>query len=428
MNSSLLTGGLLLTVLMTLTQPAREATGAEPQPFPSFEQLPAREGLPDPLVMFDGTPVQTKEDWISKRRPELKQLFQQYVYGFLPPPPGIDAKVTKTDATVFGGKATLKEVEIAFKNLSDQSNAPRIHFAIFIPNQSKSPAPVFLSLNEYGNQTVAPHEGITVSTTATGKPEQMARGSQQDFWCVEQLIDRGYAFAVYCQNDIDPDKNDFTDGIHPYYPDYMKTRETHWGTIGAWAWGLHRCVDYLVTDDKINAKQIAVIGHSRRGKTALFAGAFDERIALVVPHQSGTGGMALNRSHDQETVERITRVFPHWFNKTFPQFAGHEEKLPVDQHLLAALVAPRALLDTEGQQDAWANFPSSLESLRAADKVWKFLGAAGMVGERPLAPAQKLNDAKAVGNLAQFRLDEKHTLNKDYWTAILDFADGQFGK
>jgi hypothetical protein len=407
---------------------ARPADGAEPNSFPPFEKLEAHAGLPDAFIMFDGTPVKTKQQWLDERRPELKQLFQRYEYGFMPPPPGIDARVTQRDEHALGGKATLEEIEIAFKNLADRPHAPKIHLAIFLPNQAHGSAPVFLALNEYGNQTIAPEEKITISATATGKPTDLARGSQTDFWCLEQLLDRGYAFATYCQNDIDPDKNDFTDGIHPSYPEYMKSKETHWGTIAAWSWGLQRCVDYLVTDRAINAKQIAVIGHSRRGKTALLTGAFDERIALVVPHQSGTGGVALSRSHAQETVERITRVFPHWFNKTFPQFADHEDKLPIDQHLLVALVAPRALLDTEGQQDLWANFPTSLESIRAADKVWKLLGAPGIVGDGLCTDPDKLRDPAAVGNLVQFRRDEKHTLNRGFWTAILNFADGQFGR
>jgi hypothetical protein len=181
-------------------------------------------------------------------------------------------------------------------------------------------------------------------------------------------------------------------------------------------------VDYLLTDPDIDPKRIAVTGHSRRGKTALLAGALDERIALVVPHQSGTGGCALSRDNDQETVDRINRVFPHWFNDIFPRFGDNEARLPVDQHLLIALVAPRALLDTEGSLDHWANPPRAFDALREADRVYKFLGAPGMIAQSPhdgSTPFTREN----TGNLAQLRLQTKHTLNQAYWAGILDFAD-----
>ena len=424
--------GFLVAILMGVSLHTLRAE--EPAPLPALKDLPApkdlpvRDELPDPLVFLDGTPVKTKADWTDRRRPELIRLFQEYVYGYLPPPPGIVAKILKKDERVLGGKATLKEIEISFVNLADKPNAPKIHLALFLPNANAGPKPVFLAINSNGNQTVVSDEAVRISQTATGNPNETARGSQHNFWCVEQTLDRGYAFATFCQNDIDPDKNDFKDGIHPFYPEFMKSPKTHWGTIGAWAWTFHRCVDYLVTDGDIHAKRIAVIGHSRRGKTALLAGAFDERIALVVPHQSGTGGMSLSRNREQETVGRITTTFPHWFNENFRAFADHEKQLPIDQHLLAALVAPRALLDTEGSQDAWANFPTSLKSIQAADKTWKFLGAPGMTGDGLHRPDEQLNDVTRVGNLAQVRLDEKHTLNQNFWKAILDFADGQFGR
>jgi len=396
---------------------------------PTFDQLPAREALPEPLVMLDGTPVKTKEDWEQKRRPELKHLFQEYMHGYAPPAPGIEAKITKTESNVFGGKATLKEVEIAFQNLADKPNAPKIHLAIFIPNQVKGPAPVTLGINPSGNQQVCDFAGITPTTSwiADGdKDKKLERGSQTNFWCVEYQINRGYAFATFHQSDLAPDKNDFTTSIHAFYPDASATPETRFATIAAWAWGFQRCIDYLVTDPQLDKSKIAIIGHSRRGKTALLAGAWDDRVAITIPHQSGTGGLALSRKNDQETVERITRVFPNWFCPNFRQFGGHEDKLPIDQHLLAALVAPRALLDTEGGQDKWANFESAHRTLQAADKVWKFLGAPGMVGNGLIEEPAKLTDPKQCGNLVQVRLDTKHTLTEEYWKAILNFADGYY--
>lgn len=408
---------------------ASSAATADQPSFPPPDKLPDQRELPDALKMFDGTPVRTTEDWYTKRRPELKALFQHYMYGYMPAPPGVTARVLKTDDSLFDGRATLKEVEIRFNNLKGE-NAPKIRLAIFLPNKVESRVPVFLALNKCGNHAVVKHPGVSINAdvdaTDKCKMNDESRGEEQNFWAVETIIDRGYAFATFHQSDIDPDKLDFTDGIHPHYPDLPGPPESRWGTIAAWAWGLQRAVDYLVTDPQIDPKRICVTGHSRRGKTALLAGAFDERIALVVPHQSGTGGCALSRDNDQETVERINRVFPHWFSDMFTQFNNREEKLPIDQHLLMALVAPRALLDTEGTQDAWANFNSGLRAMREADKVYKFLGTPGMVGDGPIEDDEKIT-AENVGNLVQYRRNEKHTLNKGYWDAMLDYADVYFG-
>jgi hypothetical protein len=181
-------------------------------------------------------------------------------------------------------------------------------------------------------------------------------------------------------------------------------------------------VDYLVTDPDVDADAICVTGHSRRGKTALLAGALDERIALVVPHQSGTGGAALSRDNDQETVERINRVFPHWFSDMFTRFNDNEYRLPIDQHLLMALVAPRPLLETAGIQDRWANYDSALRALRAADSVYEFLGKKGLSGAGVVVGDEPIQ-GENFGELMQYRLDVKHTLNRDFWKAILDFAD-----
>jgi hypothetical protein len=390
---------------------------------PPVEELPARPELPDPLRMLDGRPVTSAPQWREERRPELVRLIQHYMYGYAPPPPGITAHVTKTDETLLDGEGRLKEVEIRIQGLGD--DAPRIHLALFLPRKNSGrPVPVFLALNKCGNAAVVRHPGVTVNPRAwkhSGCPEEI-RGTEADFWCVDYLLSRGYGLATFHESDIEPDRHDFTDGIHPYYPNLPGPPEARWGTIAAWAWGLHRCVDYLLTDPDVDPRRICVTGHSRRGKTALLAAALDERIALVVPHQSGTGGMALSRNSQQETVERINRVFPHWFNDLFTQFNDREDRLPFDQHCVVALVAPRPLLDTEGAQDAWANFPRALDALRAADPVYKLLGARGLVGTGLVQ-----NDEPIVGpnfgTIMQYRLDEKHTLNRAFWSKILDFAD-----
>lgn len=402
--------------------------------FPAVANLPAQPNLPDAFVMFDGTPVTTPEQWTQQRRPELKALFQHYMYGVMPPPPGIQSAIRKFDATALHGKATLKEIDIWFDGLPE--GAPTIHLMLLVPNhvaepaqptQPTQPAPVILALNMSGNAAITADADITLypNTWVAERWKEMGAtqpGAHAAFWTVENMIERGYAFATFHESDIDPDQVDFDDGIHPYYPELGVPDAVRWGTLAAWAWGLQRCVDYLVTDPAIDAQRIIVTGHSRRGKAALLAGAFDERFALVSPHQSGTGGCALSRGNDQETVKLINDRFPHWFNGVFKQFNDQEPKLPFDQHLLSALVAPRALLDTEGNQDAWASPDGAYRALQATDAVYKFLGAPGMVGRGQLQGEARI-DAATAGNLLQYRRDTEHTLNADYWNALMDFAD-----
>ena len=336
---------------------------ASPDGFPSIDRLPSRPGLPDPLVMFDGTPVTTRDQWFTKRRPELKALFEHYMYGKAPQPPdNVAGTVERHDPHYFGGKATKDEVTIHF----GPAGTPPIHLLFVVPNKPRGGSPVFVALNFCGNHAVLADPTIALPEVwmpehckgcAGNRATEAGRGTQVPVWSVEYAIDRGYAIATFYDGDVDPDKNDSTDGVEPHYrkPGETKPAADEWGTLRAWAWGASRVVDYLLTRPEIDPHRICITGHSRLGKTALLAAAFDERIALAAPHQSGTGGCALSRDNDQETVARITRVFPHWFDGLFPQFAGREDRLPIDQNLLMCLVAPRPIFDTEGLKDKWSN-------------------------------------------------------------------------
>lgn len=392
-----------------------------------LSDLPAQEGLPDPLVMQDGRRVESAAQWRAERRPEIQRLVETYVYGVAPPAPRIETRVEQDEPGLFGGTANYQHIVISFPDLPE--NAPKIHLALFSPVE-ESQAPVILALNKCGNYTVTDFEGVQFNPETYRHdqcPPEASRGVEKDFWAIEGMIERGYAFATFHESDIDPDRDDFTDGLHPFYSDLPGPKETHWGTLAAWAWGLQRCVDYLVTDPDVDPEGIIVTGHSRRGKAALLAGALDERIAVVVPLQSGTGGMALSRNNDQETVERINRVFPHWFNDVFPQFSGNEVKLPVDQHFMTALVAPRPLLDVAGLQDRWANYESALKNLQAADPVYELLGKPGLNGDGMALEEEAIAGAD-FGTLMQYRRDTEHTINAAYWSKIMDFCDQHLGR
>jgi hypothetical protein len=409
----------LATVVLMLLAPTCE------EQLPAVEDLPEQINLPDPFVMLDGTRIETRGDWYQKRRPELKRLFQHYVYGYLPAAPEMQYEIVKSDTSLFDGQATYKEVRI--RMTLPEGKKHQINLALFVPNHRDGAAPVFLGLNKCGNHTLLDYDGISIVQREWLHDEcaqaETQRGSKSAVWAVENTIQRGYALATFAVADIDPDKNDFSDGIHAQYLKPPGDSLSHWATIAAWAWGLHRAVDYLETDADIDKHRICVTGWSRRGKTALFAAAMDERIALVVPHQSGTGGMALSRMNPSESVERITTSFPHWFDGNFKKFAKDVNKLPVDQHLLVALVAPRPLLDDAGLQDTWASPHLALEAMKAATPVYEFLGEKGIVGDGFVRDTINTTE---MGRLLQFQRDTKHQLDVHYWNAMMDFADIQF--
>jgi hypothetical protein len=399
--------------------------------FPEVAKLPSHPEFPDPLVMFNGERVTSKQQWFDKRRPELKALFQHYMYGYLLPPEKITAKVDHEDAKAFGGKATLREVTISF----GPPDTPPIHLLMVVPNQRKGPAPVFIGINFCGNHALVNDPAVHLPTVwmypnrpgvKNNRATESGRGKQIDVWALEQSIDRGYAVATFYNGDVDPDRKDVREGIQPHLRKKDHKPGPHdGGTIAAWAWGVHRVVDYLHDHKDIDKKRIAVVGHSRLGKTALLAAALDERIALAIPHQAGCGGTAPNRQNNPkaESVKRINTSFPHWFDDTFKEFNDQTDRLPFDQHCLAALVAPRPLLFSNAVEDEWANPSGQFKILQAADPVYRFLGAGGLEAKE-MPPPGKLIDSK----LGYYIRPGKHSMTTGDWKIFLDFADKHFGK
>ncbi len=384
-------------------------------------ELTASTELPDPLVMFGGERVETKKTRPKTRRPELESLFQHYMYGTMPPAPWKPRfDVERVDRSLFEGKATLKQVTIYLT----KKESPAIHLLVLTPNARTKSAPVFLGLNFYGNYMVVndplvrPPSGW-VPRGAPGSTNNHAteagRGKQIDVWAVDQTIDRGYAFATFYNGDVEPDRPNAPEGIRAQFPNF------DWGTIAAWAWGLQRAVDYLVTDGAVDPDRIAVVGHSRNGKAALVAGAFDERIALVVPLQAGCGGTAPSPGQIGESVKQINDSFPHWFNAEFKKFNEQPERLPFDQHCLVALCAPRPVLFSNATEDTWANPAGQFEMLRAADPVYRLLGAEG-VGAQQIPETGKPLDS----TLGYFIRPGKHSMTREDWKIFLDFADKHF--
>jgi hypothetical protein len=406
---------------------AAAAAGAD---FPAVSELPRRAEMPDPLVGLDGKRVTTAEQWFKQRRPELKALFQHYMYGYLPPAPAkVGAKVEHTDPRAFGGKATLQEVALTV----GPPEAPKIHLLLVVPNARKGPAPVFVGMNFSGNHSLVKDPAVRLPTAwmypgragvKDNRATEAGRGTQTDVWALEQSVDRGYAVATFYSGDVDPDRKDVREGIQRYLGKKGAKPGPHDGaTIAVWAWGIHRAVDYLVTRPDLDAKKVAVVGHSRLGKTALLAAAFDDRIALAIPHQAGCGGTAPSRGKVGESVKRINTSFPHWFNGTFKEFNDQVERLPFDQNCLVALVAPRPVLFSNAVEDTWANPDGQFEVLKAAEPVYRLLKAGGLDATKP-PPPDKLIDS----TLGYYIRPGKHSMRKGDWKVFLDFADKQLGK
>jgi hypothetical protein len=414
------------------------------QAFPDPAQLPPQPATPDPLVMFDGRRVANLKQWSDQRRPELKTLFAHYMYGAMPPAPVHETFTLESeDRHFFGGKATKKEIVI---HVSADADAPVIHLLLIIPNspvkkssadavrgagaqQLMSPVhhgfPVLLGLNFCGNHAVVADPGVSLPTAwmpkncpgcVDDRATEAGRGTQTNTWAIEQSIARGYAVATFYCGDVEPDLNGAPTGLREWLR--RKSPDNDCGAIAAWAWGLSRAVDYLVTDPDIDARRIAVTGHSRLGKTALLAAAFDERIAAVMPVQAGCGGTAPSRGKTGESVKSINTAFPHWFNDQFKKFNEQPDRLPFDQDCLMALAAPRPLLIMCAREDAWSNPPGQFEMLLAADPVYRFLGVDGL--KTKTMPAA--NEFEC-GRLTYFIRPGNHSLTPADWKIILDFAD-----
>jgi len=402
------------------------ATGRADSVLPDVSQLPSNPDPPDPLTMSNGQRVTSREQWFQQRRPELKELFQHYMYGWFPPPIQVQGLVTYTDARFFEAQATLKLVTLKL----GAAGAPETHLLMVIPNHRAGPAPVFLGMNFNGNHTLVAdtHVPLATSWVPGGAPDaadhhalEASRGTQIHVWELQQTIQRGYAVATFYCGDVEPDTTNAVGGARETIRQAGASDD--WGTIAAWAWGLQRAVDYLLTDSDIDGKHIALAGHSRLGKAAMLAGAFDDRVALTIPLQAGCGGTAPSRGTVGESVERINTVFPHWFCGEFKKFNTQPDRLPFDQNSLIALCAPRAVLLGAAVEDTWANPAGAFDMLKSADKVYRFLGADGLAAQS-MPETNKLVDS----NLGFFIRPGKHSMTKQDWQFFLDFADKQWGK
>lgn len=343
--------------------------------------------LPELLVSLNGKEITTAKEWMEMRRPEILSLFEESMYGKIPGNLKFTSyKTTEESHNALGGKAIRKQVELNFAKAGKEL---KVNLLVYLPKHSGK-VPVFVGYNFDGNHTVISDPEVLLPTSWVkndsshginkSRATVQSRGAQKERWQIEKIISAGYGLVTIYYGDVDPDKNDFTDGVHSlfYSKGQIKPKADEWGSISAWAWGLSRVMDYLEKDPDIDASKAIVMGHSRLGKTALWAGALDQRFAIVISNNSGCGGAALSRRKYGERLGGMNQYFPYWLCDNCNKYDGYEDALPVDQHMLIALIAPRPVYIASAQDDKWADPKGEYLSGFYASPVYELFGKRGL--------------------------------------------------
>lgn len=385
--------------------------------------------LPEILITASGMHIETAEQWEQLRRPELLELFKEHVYGRVPDTQvNIRHRLVFEDREALDGSAVLKEVVMEIYKGEDTL---QVDMLIFLPKDIEGPVPLFLGLNFYGNQSIHADPRISITDSWVRNSEsfgiennratEASRGVRASRWPVELILSRGYGLATIHYGDIDPDFHDgFLNGIQGLMdPAGLERGSDSWGSIAAWAWGLSRAMDYFERDVEIDQYRVAVMGHSRLGKTSLWAGALDERFALVISNNSGCGGAALSRRPYGERVRNINSSFPHWFASRFHAYNDNESALPVDQHMLMALVAPRPLYVASAQEDNWADPGGEYLSLFHGSQAHKLYQEDVALNEEMPGVDKPVKS----GMLGYHIRSGAHDVKRYDWEQYLDFAD-----
>lgn len=382
--------------------------------------------LPDALTFNNGTKVTSVRQW-NTRREELLKTFRAEMYGTSPGrPKDMRFEVFDHDKNALNGKATRKQVTI---HIRENGKEAKFDLLIYIPNHVKHPVPAIIGINFIGNQAIHADPGIKLTEAwvenskmfpcaVGGKATDACRGVNARQWQVDSILDAGFALVTMYREEIASDRKEemFKTGIHTLYPE-LQNREDNFGTIAAWAWALSRGMDYLETDQDINAKKVAVFGFSRLGKAALWAGASDTRFALVLSNESGAGGAKLFHRGIGENIRRLNTVFPHWYAKSFRKYMDQDTLLPFDQHFVVDLIAPRPVYIASAEDDKGADPEGEFATAKEADTVYRFLKTEGL----PVKEIPALNKP-VMGQIGYHIRTGGHDVTSFDWKQFLNFS------
>lgn len=368
-----------------------------------FENKVPSYTLPDPLELTDGKRIKTADAWQDVGRPKTLNIFREHVYGIRPDTTyNIEYQLVGQEDNAFGIGATVKQIRAT---VFAKDKWKTFDFVIATPKANKTVGLIVL----IHNRRFVPLD------KAVGKPE--------GFWPVQEILERGYATATFHTSHVDPDKaNGYAQGIRALLDDPNSAPETRWKSLSAWGWAASRILDYAHDLPGIDPQRTAVVGHSRGGKAALWAGAEDTRFNLVYSNNSGCGGAALSRRAFGETTERINRKFSHWFCTQFSKYDHKENEMPIDQHQLIGLIAPRGVYVTSADEDLWADPRGEYEALVAAGPVYALLGK-DHIKAKAVPP---LNTPQHIGATGYHIRTGKHDLTRKDWGYFLNFADQFF--
>ncbi len=382
--------------------------------------------LPELLQSQNGEAITNVEQWENQRRPEIMELFASQVYGRTPGEKiDVTYEIITENRDALNGKATSKQVKFIFSNGKEKREAILL---LYLPNTPREKVPVFVGYNFKGNHST------TLDTTVLYSPvfhlvkepdhPDWERGIQTNRWPIEMIVDRGYALATMCYHDIYPDNAKLEkQSVLPLFTGYNPENRAPdgWQAIGAWAWGSSQIVDFLETEGRIDTGKIAIMGHSRQGKAALWAGAQDERFQITISNNSGCGGAALSQRKFGETLDIINNAFPHWFCDNFSQYNNAEETLPIDQHQLIALMAPRKVYVASAEEDRWADPKGEFLSAYHAGPVYRLYGLSTI----PSTDMPPLH-TPITEDIGYHIRAGKHDVTDYDWKQYLDFADKHF--
>ena len=374
--------------------------------------------LPELLISSNGKKITSIKQWEKIRRPEILSLYEKNVYGRIPGhPANMHFIIRNEDKNAMQGKATRKEVTILF---TAKEKGPALHLLLWLPNQVAK-APVFVGLNFEGNHTTHADSSISITDSwmTTSKNKTVSRGSQASRWQVDTLIAHGYGLATAWYQDVErDDSTGWKTGIRTTLQESLKISPDEWAALAVWGWTNSRIMDYLETDARVDAKRVILTGHSRLGKAAIWGAANDSRFAAIVSNNSGEGGAALARRNFGEDVKRINRAFPHWFIGKFKDYSFAVDQLPVDQHMLLALMAPRPLYVASAQEDAWADPKGEFLSAWHASATYALYIRKGIPSET-MPPVNS-----PAGKYVRYHIRTgKHDVTLYDWQQYIAFAD-----